>query len=61
MTLQILFILLLIIANGILAMSEMAIVSARKARLEERANRGDAKARAALDLANAPGEFLSAV
>jgi putative hemolysin len=61
MTLQILFILLLIIANGILAMSEIAIVSARKARLEERANRGDAKARAALDLAKAPNEFLSAV
>jgi putative hemolysin len=61
MTLEILFILLLIIANGILAMSEMAVVSARKARLEERANRGDAKARAALDLANAPAEFLAAV
>jgi magnesium and cobalt exporter, CNNM family len=61
MTLEILFILLLIIANGILAMSEMAVVSARKARLEERANRGDARARAALDLANAPEEFLSSV
>jgi putative hemolysin len=61
MTVEILIILLLIVANGVLAMSEIAIVSSRKSRLEERANRGDARARAALDLANAPNEFLSAV
>jgi len=61
MTLQILIILLLILANGILAMSEIAVISARKARLEERASRGDAQARAALELANAPNEFLSAI
>jgi putative hemolysin len=61
MTLHILFILILILANGVFAMSEIAIISARKARLEERASRGDARARAALELANAPAEFLSAV
>jgi Mg2+/Co2+ transporter CorB len=38
---EILFILLLIVANGILAMSETAVVSARKVRLQHRANEGD--------------------
>lgn len=56
-----LVIILLLIANGVLAMSEIAIVSSRKVRLQERADRGDAKARAALELANAPNEFLSTV
>jgi putative hemolysin len=56
-----LVIILLLIANGVFAMSEIAIVSSRKARLQERADRGDAKARTALDLANAPNEFLSTV
>lgn len=58
---EILFILFLILANGIFAMSEMALVSARKARLQQRANAGDAKARAALELANAPNRFLPTV
>lgn len=56
-----LVIILLLIANGVFAMSEIAIVSSRKARLQERADRGDAKARTALELANAPNEFLSTV
>jgi putative hemolysin len=60
-TFEILFILLLMIANGVFAMSETAVVSARKARLQQLANQGDAKARAALELANAPSRFLSAV
>ena len=60
-TLEILVILLLFVANGVFAMSEMAIISARKARLQERANRGDARARTALELATAPHRFLSAV
>ena len=59
--LEVLFILLLLIANGVFAMSEMAIVSARKVRLQHRANGGDDKARAALALANAPNQFLSTV
>jgi putative hemolysin len=60
-TLEILIIFLLFIANGIFAMSEIAVVSARKVRLQERANKGDAGARLALKLANAPEDFLSSV
>ncbi|MCX9012270.1 MAG: hemolysin family protein [Candidatus Methanoperedens sp.] len=58
---QILFIILLIIANGIFSMSEIAIVSARKARLKQLANEGNAKAAAALELANSPNRLLSTV
>ncbi|MEB3178500.1 MAG: hemolysin family protein [Nostocaceae cyanobacterium] len=60
-TLEILIILVLIIANGIFSMSEMAVVSARKVRLQQLANQGDAKARAALKLAESPNHFLSTV
>ena len=60
-TFEILFILLLIIGNGIFAMSEIAVVSARKARLQQWASEGNAKARAALELANAPSRFLATV
>lgn len=56
-----LVILLLIILNGIFAMSEIAVVSARKTRLEQWANEGDGKARAALELANAPNQFLATI
>ncbi|MFM7888080.1 MAG: hemolysin family protein, partial [Pseudanabaena sp.] len=54
-----LFIFLLIIANGIFSMSELAIVSARKVRLEQWAKEGNAKARAALRLITSPNNFLS--
>ncbi len=54
-------ILLLIIANGVFAMSEMAIVSARRMRLEQRAADGDRASQAALDLVNNPNRFLSTV
>jgi putative hemolysin len=54
-------ILLLILFNGAMAMSEIAIVSARKARLLHRAGQGDSGARAALKLANEPSRFLSTV
>ncbi|MBE9002153.1 MULTISPECIES: hemolysin family protein [unclassified Nostoc] len=60
-TFEILIILVLIIANGVFSMSEMAIVSARKVRLQQLANQGDAKARAALKLAESPNHFLSTV
>ena len=60
-TIEILIILLLILANGLFVMSEMAIVSSRKARLQQIANLGDAKARTALELANAPNQFLPTV
>jgi putative hemolysin len=55
------FILLaLILINGLFVMSEIALVSARKSRLENMASRGDAHSRVALDLANNPDLFLSA-
>ncbi len=60
-TFEISIILVLIIANGVFSMSEMAIVSARKVRLQQLANQGDAKARVALRLAESPNHFLSTV
>jgi putative hemolysin len=54
-------ILVLVIANGVFAMAEIAILSARKARLQQMANDGNRKAAAALELANDPEEFLSTV
>lgn len=59
--LEIILILILILANGLFAMSEIAIVSSRKARLERLADEGGAGARAALQLAKDPTQFLSAV
>ena len=61
MVIELIVLLLLIAANGVFAMSEMAVVSARKTRLVELAERGDPKARAALKLANSPDQFLSTV
>src|SRR5690349_25098118 len=55
------FILLgLILLNGLFTMSEIALVSARKPRLESQAEKGDEKAKAALKLSNNPEIFLSA-
>jgi putative hemolysin len=51
----------LIFFNGLLAMTEMAVVSSRKARLQQRINEGDEKARLALQVSNEPGDFLSTV
>lgn len=56
-----LVILLLILANGLFAMSEIALVSSRKARLQQLAEEGDAKARKAYDLISEPGKFLATV
>lgn len=58
---ELLLILLFILLNGVFAMAEIAVVSARKARLQQRADEGDAGARVALELANRPGRFLSTV
>ncbi|MCC7129017.1 MAG: hypothetical protein B6D39_10470 [Anaerolineae bacterium UTCFX2] len=58
---EILMILVLILFNGVLAMSEFAIVTARKNRLQERARRGDRGASAALKLAHEPTAFLASV
>lgn len=59
--LNILIVLLLIVANGVFAMSEIAIIAARKARLQEQAERGNKGARIALELSSAPNRFLSTV
>lgn len=58
---EVIIILVLILANGLLAMAEIAIISARKARLLQRAEEGDQKSQAALDLSSAPADFLSTV
>ncbi|NWF59056.1 MAG: HlyC/CorC family transporter [Fischerella sp.] len=60
-TVEILIILLLILANSVFVMSELAIVSARKVRLQQLAERGDQKARVALELASSPNKFLATV
>lgn len=56
-----LMIFVLLIANGVLALAELAVVSSRKARLKQQANKGNENARKALELANNPAEFLSTV
>ena len=56
---EIAIILLLIIINGIFVLSEIALISSRKARLQQRANEGDEGARKALELASSPNRFLS--
>ncbi|KQC09700.1 MAG: hypothetical protein APR62_13720 [Smithella sp. SDB] len=58
---EILIIIFLILLNGLLALSELALVSARKTRLEQLAKEGDAKAKIALKLANSPDSFLSTI
>ncbi len=58
---EVIFIILLLTANGVFAMSEIAVISARKARLQRMAAGGDRRARAALELARAPDRFLSTV
>ena len=59
--LDLVLILALIALNGVLSMSELAIVSAREARLKAMAKAGSGGARCALDLASEPGRFLSTV
>ena len=56
-----LIILALIALNGVFAMSELAIVSARSARLQAMADAGSNGAAAALRLGRDPGKFLSTV
>lgn len=59
--LEIGLIFLLLLANGLFAFSEIAMVSARKVRLQQKAEDGDPAARAALELAESPNRFLSTV
>jgi putative hemolysin len=58
---EILIIFFLILLNGVFSMSEIALISARKNRLENAAKKGNKNAKVALDLANSPNTFLSTV
>lgn len=58
---EIVIVLILILLNGVFSMSEIAMVSSRKSRLELAAKKGDRSAKKALDLATNPGKFLSTV
>jgi putative hemolysin len=58
---EIIIIVLLILLNGFLSMSETAIVSTRKTRFQQLADEGDPRARTALALLNNPPRFLSTV
>ncbi|MBV9527098.1 CNNM domain-containing protein, partial [Sphingomonas sp.] len=59
--LAVLLILVLVVLNGVLSMSELAIVSSREARLKALARNGSNGAKIALELASDPGRFLSTV
>jgi putative hemolysin len=58
---EIIVIALLIIANGLFAMSELALVAARKSRLQDWAEKGNTRAKSALELAENPNQFFSTV
>ena len=58
---ELLILFFLILLNGFFSMAEIALVSARKARLEGQASKGDIRARQALKLAQKPESFLSTV
>jgi putative hemolysin len=58
---EILVLVVLILANGLFAMSEIAVVSARKTRLQQQAQEGNKRAQVALELANAPNQFLATI
>jgi putative hemolysin len=58
---EILIIFFLILLNGVFSMSEIALISARKNRLETAAKKGNKNAQIALDLSNSPNKFLSTV
>ncbi len=58
---EIFLIFLLIILNGLLALSEIALVAAKRTKLEQLAKEGSSRAHIALQLANSPDSFLSTV
>lgn len=60
-SLEVILIVLLVLANGVFSMAEMAVVSSRKSRLRQRAEGGSRGARIALELAENPHDFLSTV
>ena len=61
LTAELILIFVLILFNSVFVMSEMAIISARKIRLQQLANQGDRRAAIALDLALTPHRFLPTV
>lgn len=61
MAIEFLILFLLLVANGVFAMAELAIVSARRGKLKRLAEDGDRRAAAALELAEEPTRFLSTV
>lgn len=61
LSLEVGIILALILINGVFAMSEIAVVSSRRVRLQQYAERGDVGAQAALAIAQEPTRFLSTV
>jgi len=58
---EIIVIFLLILANGVFAMSEISVVAAKKVRLQQRAEDGDERAKTALALTHDPSQFLATV
>lgn len=58
---ELIIIISLILLNGLLSMAEMSVVSSRKSKLEMEAKKGDKGAQRALDLAENPDNFLSAI
>lgn len=58
---EVTIILLLLVANGVFAMTEIAVVSSRKAKLRQYANKGHAGAKMALELSESPNRFLATV
>ena len=58
---ELLVISILILLNGMFAMAEMAVISARKARLQHWAEEGNRRAVVALDLASEPDRFLPTI
>lgn len=58
---EIVVIFLLLLLNGVFAMSELAVISARKVRLHQKSEDGNKSAKAALELAESPNRFLSTV
>ncbi len=59
--LEVFLIFLLLIINGLFSMSEIAVVSARKVRLQKSADEGNLGAKAAIEIAESPDRFLSTV
>jgi putative hemolysin len=58
---ELFFVFCLIVVGGIFAMAEIALVSVRKSRLEQLSQEGNTRAVIALEIANDPQRFLSAI